>query len=721
MLAQWICRRYRGAVIERMSFLAPLFALGAIAVAAPIIFHLIRRTTREKFRFSSIMFLQPTPPRMTRQSRLENIFLLLLRCLVLCLLALGFARPFIQKPMASDPGSNAGQRLAILVDVSASMRQSGLWPAARAKAESIVRATTPGDSVALFSFDRTAHSLISFEQWANVSTSDRVALALQRLGETSPGWHNTHLGNALITAVEAVEETTGRDPGKPVAARRRVVVITDLQEGARLDGLQGFEWPRGLEVDLQLVKPGKVTNAGLHLVGDASDTERNLTESDVKVRVNNASSSRREQFQVGWTKAGETSFAGKPVDIYVPPGQSRVASIPVLENNRNLETLRLTGDDEDFDNVAYHVPPKPEQIRLLFLGDDNPSDHTQSLFYINRAFLETRRLKVEVLARPGNAALSPAESAAASLMIVSGSLAPEGIRAAREFLESGRTLLFSMKDVAAGRTLAELLGLGTLEVQETGGRDYYALLGQIDFQHPIFAPFADPRFSDFTKIHFWRHRVLDPAAIKNARVIARFDKGGPALLEVPVGKGALFILTSTWQPGDSQLALSSKFVPMLFSMLELSGAIKAQLAQYAVGDTLSLTSTNAGQTATIRKPDGKESVLSAGQRFAGTDQPGVYAGTVGSGTDTIRFAVNLEPTESRTVPLPVEDLERLGVPLKPPEVNLKKEAEKKERLHASELEQRQKLWRWLLVGALLFLILETAVAGRLTNRPVPAS
>jgi hypothetical protein len=396
-----------------------------------------------------------------------------------------------------------------------------------------------------------------------------------------------------------------------------------------------------------------------------------------------------------------------------------VASIPIPENERALETLRLTGDDEDFDNVAFHVPPKPEQIRVLFLGDDNPSDHSQSLYYINRAFLETRRLKVEVLARPGNVALSPAEAASASLMIAAGSLPPEGIRAAREFLESGRTVLFSMKDAAAGKALAELLSLGALDVQEAGGRDYYALLGQIDFQHPIFAPFADPRFSDFTKIHFWRHRILDPAAIKNARVIARFDKGGPALLEVPVGKGSLFVLTSGWQPGDSQLALSSKFVPMLFSMLEISGAIKVQLAQYAVGDTLSLTSTNAGQAATVRNPEGKETVLTAGQRFSATDQPGIYAGTIGQ--ETIRFAVNLDGMESRTVPLPIEELERLGVPLKPvTETNLKKEAEKKERLHAAELEQRQKLWRWLLVGALLFLIFETALAGRLTHRPAPA-
>src|SRR5207249_5352749 len=99
-----------------MSFLAPLFLLGALAVALPVIFHLIRRTTREQTVFSSLMFLLPSPPRLTRRSRLEHILLLLLRCLVLCLLALGFARPLFKKATQSDSASGPARRLALLVD-----------------------------------------------------------------------------------------------------------------------------------------------------------------------------------------------------------------------------------------------------------------------------------------------------------------------------------------------------------------------------------------------------------------------------------------------------------------------------------------------------------------------------------------------------------------------------------------------------------------------------
>ncbi|MEI6357823.1 MAG: BatA domain-containing protein, partial [Verrucomicrobiota bacterium] len=61
-----------------MSFLAPFFLLGGLAVALPVVFHLVRRTTREQTLFSSLMFLQPAPPRLTRKSRLEHLLLLLL-------------------------------------------------------------------------------------------------------------------------------------------------------------------------------------------------------------------------------------------------------------------------------------------------------------------------------------------------------------------------------------------------------------------------------------------------------------------------------------------------------------------------------------------------------------------------------------------------------------------------------------------------------------------
>lgn len=698
-----------------MSFLAPLFLLGALAVALPVIFHLIRRTSREKVPFSSLMFLQPTPPRMTRQNRLENLFLLLLRCLVLCLLALGFARPFFQRPTSADPSSGAGRRIVLLIDTSASMRRDGLWADAKARATRLLRDAEPADSVALIAFDRGSRSLVTFEQWTAAPATERAALASRRLDEITPGWAGTHLGGALLNAAQLLEEQPGRG-GPNTFATKRIVLISDLQEGAHLDGLQGFDWPRGLEVVMETLSPRRPTNAGLQLLADTGTDATPFAESEVRLRVNNAGTSRREQFQVGWLALDGRTFAGAATEVYVPAGQSRVLTAPKAPAALAFGALALRGDDETFDNTVHVAVPTPAEVSVIFLGRDDPTNATQMQFYVNRAFQQTRRQAARVVA---TTALSTKDGGNAGLLIANDALPSESASRLRELVSEGRTALFVLQNAAMGGTLAQMLGVGVVKVEEARG-NRHALLGQIDFTHPLFAPFADPRFSDFSKIHFWKHRVLDTNGLPGARVLAGFDDGSPALIQFSVGHGSLFVLTAGWHPADSQLALSSKFVPLLYSLLDFAGAAQAAPVQTMVGDSVPLGRTNESASLVVRRPDGTESKPDAVTAFSDTTLPGVY--TLTSLTTTQRFAVNLDPAESRTGPLLPETLQRLGIPMKPPTAEaLKLSADQQRRLQSTELEQRQKFWRWLLVAALVFLVLETWVAGRLTRGSAPAA
>jgi hypothetical protein len=178
----------------------------------------------------------------------------------------------------------------------------------------------------------------------------------------------------------------------------------------------------------------------------------------------------------------------------------------------------------------------------------------------------------------------------------------------------------------------------------------------------------------------------------------------------------VLVLLSGWHPADSQLALSSKFIPLLYSILQQAGGIKSQLAQSLVGDEINLAAFHSLQSPSIRKPDGSLIQLSAGEsRFAQTDQPGIYS--LASQQPPSRFAVNLDAAESRTAPMSAEELMRLGVPLKAPEIQLARQQEQKRRLHNAELENQQKLWRWLIVTAFGVLLVETCLAGWLTRRP----
>src|SRR5439155_1349934 len=137
--------------------------------------------------------------------------------------------------------------------------------------------------------------------------------------------------------------------------------------------------------------------------------------------------------------------------VYVPPGQSRVLTAPKPIVGLAAEQLKLTGDDEDFDNTVYVVPPKPEKIKVLFLASDAERDPTQSLYYLRRAFQETRRQIVEVIARPANAPVSAEDLATAPLLIIADPLASEAVKATRAFLEAGKPVLFAVKSAGAAR------------------------------------------------------------------------------------------------------------------------------------------------------------------------------------------------------------------------------------------------------------------------------
>ena len=684
-----------------MSFLAPLFLAGAAVIALPLIFHLIRRSSREKVVFSSLMFLDPSPPRITKRSRLEHILLLLLRCAVVCLLALAFARPFLQKPMAAAAATDQTARVAILIDTSASMRRENLWTQAKDRALKAVRALNPSDAFAVYAFDQQLRTLLSFAEAAKVLPGDRVPTIEARLNGLNPAWTGTHLGSTMIQATEHLLEELNRDSKEQGNTSLRLIVVSDLQSGAKLDGLQGFEWPKQMEVQFETVQASETSNAGVQVLDETRNAFAATTNAAVRLRVNNSARSKSEQFEVQWRRGGIEPL-GEKASVYVPAGQSRILAAPAKPEGATV--LTLTGDKVDFDNQAYSAQPKRSEIIVGYYGAEHPGDPQQMRYYLQRAFEQTN-LATRVLAISNNI---PLEAQNSSLLVLGATPTADVIELAKSLLRSGRTILLPLRDASSANVISTLTGLlaSAQEAQPNG----YGLFGKINFQHPLFSPFSDARFSDFTKIHFWKFRGLDLASITNANVIAAFDSGQPLLTEIPIEKGRLLALSSTWTPADSQFALSSKFIPLLFGILEQSANLRSATHHYVVGDSV-LLPPNLKEVVlpnAERKP-----VADGATRFGETTVPGVY--TAGD----FQFAVNLDPSESRIAPLTLEELQSLSIPLtrNTDAAAQKKLEERRRHLLATETEAQQKMWRNFLLAALAFVVIESWLAGRISRRP----
>jgi hypothetical protein len=691
-----------------VGILAPLYLAGLAALGLPLILHLVRRTPRGRQDFSSLMFLAPSPPRLTRRSRLDQIVLLLLRLAALALLAFAFARPFLRESATLALEDLPARRVAIAVDTSASMRRGDLWQQAMRQVERELSDLGAHDEVALFTFNDRLQTVVDFEAGSAEAAASQVDIIRQAVAKLRPTFGGADLGAAL-TAVAA--ELDAASDVKQLPAEPQIIAISDFSRGSRLDALQAFEWPGKVRLIARQLSPKRTTNAALQLV----TSEEDAADAEPRVRVTSAADSQDDQFFVSWTKEGVFAKAASETGVYVPPGQSRVIKVPRPENLLDADRIVLRGDDHDFDNTFYVAPPRKQDVQVLYAGSDAADDQQGPLYYFKLATAGDPLRQVEVQSLESDDAAKLSGDPAPPIAVVTRKVSAAFASALKTYVEQGGTLVLAPRDREAAAVATTLLGdVEVAEGQKSSESAEYLLLGEIDFTHPLFVPFANPRYSDFTKIHFWKQRPLKLKDNAATRAVAKFDNGAPAILEQTLGKGRVLLFASGWHPEDSQLALSTKFVPLVAAIIDQACGTSEGLAGVTVGEPAALPSRERFAFTTVHKPDGSEARLAEGATaFDQTDQPGVYQ--LGAGDSAAQFAVNLASAESNTAPLALEQLEQLGVRLGavPPK------AERLDRIRQqrdTELESRQKIWRWLIVGALGLLIAETWWAGRATRQ-----
>ncbi|MCH2614398.1 MAG: BatA domain-containing protein, partial [Opitutales bacterium] len=254
-----------------MSLLSPWFLAGALLVAGPIIFHLIRRATKDRIQFSAMRFLRESPPKLQKKSRIQNPWLLALRCLIIVLLAFAFARPFFDSDTPFELATNPPKAIVLAIDSSASMQREGAWENAIQRAGSYLEKVDSADKLSIVSVSTNARLLLSFEQWDKWPVNERATLAEALLSETAPNWGATRLDEALELALAELEQI---DEGAETATEKTVVLISDMQSTSRIAGVAGREWRDECLLELETIQGAHPGNTGIRWLGWTGD-ERN--------------------------------------------------------------------------------------------------------------------------------------------------------------------------------------------------------------------------------------------------------------------------------------------------------------------------------------------------------------------------------------------------------------------------------------------------------------
>ena len=509
-----------------MAFLFPAFLLGTLAIAIPIILHLINRDVAPRVAFSDIRFLRRAPVMQARRRRLRELLLLALRVAALLLLAVAFARPFFDTTGLLDRPMTV-----VALDRSYSMSGPGVFDRARRAARDLIADAPAGHLVGVVAFDDAADVVFD-------ASPDRGAAAAA-VELVRPGAGATR----YRVAVDAVVELVGSRDG-------RVVIITDLQRSG---------WDLGGEG----IVPANVTIE----VSDVGVMDHNLavravqpTPTGVVGVVFNAGAT--ERATIATLRIDDESVAS--TEVTLAPGTSEVVfdvSLPPTG------VLALAIDDPDglpADDRRYALldPPEPASLAIVTKGGRLGA----GAFYLERALRAGEEISAVRLHALSPRALTEQALTDHDAVVLVGT---EGLD------RQGRGWLFQFADhgggvlIVTGPTLdpalvSDILGPSAALSLRPVEHDRDLSVSVTDPRHPIFRAFGG-LVGTLGQVRF--RRTMQLGQTDAGRVLARFADGTPALAEYSVGQGRVLVFASDLNNEWNDFPRRPTFVPFVHEVV----------------------------------------------------------------------------------------------------------------------------------------------------------
>ena len=525
-----------------LSFLSPLFLVGAAAAAIPIAIHLFYRRTEPVVEFAAMRYLRQAPVELSRRRRLRELILLALRVTALVLLACAFARPYVTG--AAVPPDSAAT--IVLVDTSASMTGPGQFNRARSRAEALIREAPPMHAVAVLSSAQTTDVIAPLSR-------DRAG-ALAALAQLQPGAGATHYNAALQRAAEELGGRSGR-----------IVVVTDLQQS----GWDAFEGgvPDTVSVDVdEIVGPG-ANLAGTALRIDAGDA--------VAVVQNYSPHPATEQvlFAVGDRRLGAVPVSVQPWGN----AEARLSLEPAVSGALTASIADRAGYQAD--NVRYAALDPGGAISVLALtSTGRPSES----LYLERALAivdGAGGFRFRAVSASGFASLDSKALEDIDVIAVLGTrgLEQRGRERLVDLVRAGRGLLLTAGPDVEPAVVAQAL-TGVVSTSWRARTAAPVSLASDDARHPVLRLFG----GTLGNVSFSRAALIEPAA--SAHVIARYTDGTPALVEERTERARALVFASDLNHGWNDFPLQPAFLPIVHEAVRYLASTRASRAEYAVGE-----------------------------------------------------------------------------------------------------------------------------------------
>jgi len=669
-----------------MGLFAPWFLAALAGLAFPFYLHLLKRQTRTPKPVSSLMLYESRTQSSTRHSRLRYFLLLSLRLLVLLLLILAFANPFINRNTAAL----ASNRLVLLVvDNSFSMRAGTRLADARDAAMSVLS----GKGAARAQVAAFGSQLRLMTQ--PIEDQSALRAAVQAI---PPGDGHGNFGE-LARAVRAMAES--------VHTPIELHLFSDMQRGDLAPTFSDMALP----ANVKLVTHAVVTKAQPNWTVESVDAPGQVWGKDAKpVHVQAVIAgygTGAAQRTVSLVVNGKTTATKT---VAVPANGRATVDFPALVVPYGFSRCEVKLEDDAFpaDDLRRFAVERSDPQRALLIHNYGDS---RSPLYVGAALsaaaqsafiLESINVSEAADRQPSNYAFIVLSDLNSLPSLLENSLT--------EYVRSGGSLFIAAGTSAGARSQIPIFGARIVETRDYNRiPDGYMAVGSSDASYPAVAKAAG-----WPGVKFFYALDVDPGVGPGAaRVIVRLGDQTPLLLEKRIGEGRVVLLTSGLDNLTNDFPLNPAFVPFIEQTARYLAGSERQGGARPVDAYLELRNAKEkAQGVEVTDPEGKRPLTlgeaASAQSFQLTEA-GFYQLRLANGRQD-EVGVNPDPKESNLDVIP-DDVLALwqgngGTPSPEPATLNNAPGS------ATPQKTPQSFWWYVILLAFAFAVAESAVASR---------
>ena len=612
-----------------MGFLTPWVLGGLVAVGLPIWLHLLQKHKTTPTPFSSLMFFEKRTQSSIKHHRLRYLLLFALRTLLIILIVLAFAHPYMQQKLL--PLQRSGEITVLAIDNSLSMRADGRLDQAKRLAKAEVAGLKPSERAEVLAFGSRVQTMSEI-------TDDHAPLGggIDAIEASDARTSYAELARSLRSIAQATKQPLD------------VQLYSDMQQTGMPANFNDLKLNAQVRLETHPVDAKPVPNFAVENVvapRRVYDAKKSRVEVTV-VGYNNPKATRRVTLILNQREIETKS-------VEVPAGGRATVEFTSLDTPFGLNKGAVRIDSADAlpnDDIFYFSVERVEPRHALFVHE---ADSPRGLFFFQTALQASGQAAfvIDPATVDQTTNVSPNQYAFVVLSDVS-ALSPNFENQLRDYVRRGGSVL-----IALGRHAMATSKVPVADTRVEGSsyaareNERFETTGWLDSGHPSIL--KDSRWDD---VKFYQAIRVEPG---KARVAARLTDGTPLLLDEQMGEGHVLIFTSTFDNLANDFPLHKSFVPFVARTSQYLGRLTDEPPSVPVGAFAELRdSKEKGVAVDVVDPKGdralslEEATKAPNVQFTMT---GFYDIRRPNGRNEL-VAVNSDRHESDLTPAPQETL-----------------------------------------------------------------